>query len=118
MAPTGLIRTDKECRLCATPMPKHAAVCRTCGAHQNRFIAWATFGAQLATVASAIVSVGLLGLAYWAQKSANAALTVASTAEGTARASAARIESLRQAAESDRGRISTLASGAQHQRPT
>jgi hypothetical protein len=115
-----LLRLGKECRHCGAPMHGGVSVCRTCGGNQHRFVTLLNLGAQAATVASAVVTLGLLVLTYWAQREASATLQIAKQAqerasgsEHTANSSAARLEQLRIGGEADHAKMVVMVQGAE-----
>ena len=59
-----LIATDRFCRYCNEKLHPEASVCRVCLKYQNAFVEVFSKLAGLGTIASALISLCLLGLTY------------------------------------------------------
>jgi hypothetical protein len=114
------IKFERNCRYCEGSIALSASVCKICGKSQNSFINWINVCAQLATVASAIVAIGLLVFSFLQLHEASATLEIAGRAERTAqlnesntKQAAGRVSQLEKEGEIDRRKLSELLSAAQ-----
>jgi len=82
-----LIDSDTHCRYCGEGLRKEASVCRVCLKYQNRFFEFFSKLAGVGTVASAVISLCLLGLTFVQLRDASDTLKLASAAKDQAQAS-------------------------------